>query len=254
MERQEKYTIMEGYTLPSRGEIYEKPVNPQVELRSMTARDEMKRTSPSATPLKTLADIIEGCMLEKPAIKVYDFCVGDYEYLLHKLRIVSYGPKYALTVGCPHCDELVDAEANLDDLEVKEFELDKFEELRNITLPKSDNRIVLKLQTPRMLDDLEIKTKEMKRKFKNAAIDFEALLKLTMMIESVNGNKLSQLELENLINNLPALDYQKLQQAADKLNAYIGLNNSFELSCPNCGGDIRTYFRFGSEFFRPTNI
>jgi hypothetical protein len=254
MERQEKYTIMEGYNLPSRGEIYDKPVNAHVELRSMTARDEMKRLSPSVTPLKTLADIIEGCMLEKPAIKVYDMCLGDYEYLLHKLRVVSYGSKYAITVGCPHCDELVDTEADLDALEVKEFDLDEFNELRNITLPKSDHRLTLRVQTPRMIDDLDLKVKEMKRKFKNASVDFESLLKITMAIDLVDGNKLGQIELENFVNNLPALDFQKLTQAIDKLNAYVGINTAIDLTCDKCGGDIRTYFRFGSEFFRPTNI
>jgi hypothetical protein len=254
MERQEKYTIMEGYNLPSRGEIYEKPVNAHVELRSMTARDEMKRLSPSVTPLKTLADIIEGCMLEKPAIKVYDMCLGDYEYLLHKLRVVSYGSKYAITVGCPHCDELVDTEADLDALEVREFDLDEFNELRNITLPKSDHRLTLRVQTPRMMDDLDLKVKEMKRKFKNASVDFESLLKITMAIDLVDGNKLGQIELENFVNNLPALDFQKLTQAIDKLNSYIGINTAIDLTCDKCGGDIRTYFRFGSEFFRPTNI
>lgn len=254
MERQENYTIMEGYDLPSRGEIYEKAVNPHVELRSMTARDEMKRTAPSTTPLKTLADIIEGCMLEKPAIKVYDMCLGDYEYLLHKLRVVSYGPKYALVVGCPHCDEIVETEADLDELEVKEFDLDKFNELRNITLPRSERRITLRFQTPRMVDDLDIKAKEMRRKFKNANIDFETMLKLSMSIELVDGNKLGQIELENMINNLPAIDFQKLIQAIDNLNTYVGLNNQFEVNCDKCGGEIRTYFRFGSEFFRPTNI
>ena len=253
-ERQNNYTIMEGYTLPSRGEIYEKPINPQVELRSMTARDEMKRTSPSTTPLKTLADIIEGCMLEKPAIKVYDMCLGDYEYLLHKLRVVSYGSKYALTVGCPHCDEIVETEADLDSLEVNEFNIDKFEELRNITLPKSDRRITLRMQTPRMSDDLDLKVKEMKRKFKNANINFEALLRMTMAIDLVDGNKLGQVELENFVNNLPALDYQKLERAIEELNNYIGIDSTFDLICDKCGGDIRTYFRFGSEFFRPTNI
>jgi hypothetical protein len=254
MERQEKYTIMEGYNLPSRGEIYDKPVNAHVELRSMTARDEMKRLSPSVTPLKTLADIIEGCMLEKPAIKVYDMCLGDYEYLLHKLRVVSYGSKYAITVGCPHCDELVDTEADLDALEVKEFDLDEFNELRNITLPKSDHRLTLRVQTPRMIDDLDLKVKEMKRKFKNASVDFESLLKITMAIDLIDGNKLGQIELENFVNNLPALDFQKLTQAIDKLNAYVGINTAIDLTCDKCGGDIRTYFRFGSEFFRPTNI
>ena len=119
MERNTNYTIMETYTLPSEGLIYDVVVNPEVELRSMSARDEMKRLNPTSTPFKTLADIIEGCMLEKPAIHVYDMAIGDYEYLLHKLRIVTYGKEYKLELVCPNCGETVEVEADLESLELK---------------------------------------------------------------------------------------------------------------------------------------
>ena len=76
-ERQTNYTIGEGMDLPSKGLIYNKPVKSYVELRSMTARDEMKRLAPSTSQFKTLADIIEGCMIEKPAIHVYDMALGE---------------------------------------------------------------------------------------------------------------------------------------------------------------------------------
>jgi hypothetical protein len=253
-ERQTNYTTMEGHFLPSNGEIYDKIVNKNVELRSMTARDEMKRLSPSVTPLKTLADIIEGCMIEKPAIKVYDMCLGDYEYLLHRLRVVTYGPKYAVSLGCPHCNELFDAEVSLDDLEVREFDINEFEKLRSVHLPKSDVKVELYFQTPRILDEIDLEAKEMKRKYKTAAIDFSPLIKLTKSIKAVDGRKLSAIELETFINNLPALDYQKLLKAIDDLNAFIGINNRFELSCNHCGGEVVSFFRLGSEFFRPSNI
>ena len=46
----EEYTIAESYTLPSKGLVYEKPVNPKVTLRSMTVEEEMKRLAPSELP------------------------------------------------------------------------------------------------------------------------------------------------------------------------------------------------------------
>ena len=114
VERQTNYTIAEGYTLPSKGKIYtEKMVNPHIELRSMTGREEMRRLSPSSTPLKTLADIIEDCCVEKPAIHVYDMSLGDYEFLLHKLRIVTYGEDYKVALRCPDCGELIEAVTKL---------------------------------------------------------------------------------------------------------------------------------------------
>jgi hypothetical protein len=121
-ERQTNFTIMEGHELPSKGLIYDKKVNPHVELRSMTAKEEMQRLAVTSAPLKNLADIIESCMLEKPAVHVYDMAIGDYEFLLHRLRVVTYGNKYKITVGCPHCGHLTETELNLDALEIQEFD------------------------------------------------------------------------------------------------------------------------------------
>ena len=142
-ERQTKYTIAESYELPSKGEIYDVEVNPHVELRSMTARDEMKRLSPSATPFKTLADIIEGCMIEKPTIHVYDMCLADYEYLLHKLRIVTYGDEYKIYLRCPYCGEEVETVAHLEHLAVKDFDISKLEELKTITLNTINVKVLI---------------------------------------------------------------------------------------------------------------
>lgn len=253
-ERQTNYTIMEGYELPSHGKIYEQEVNPHVELRSMTARDEMKRLSPSTTPLKTLADIIEGCCIEKPAIPVYDMCMGDYEFLLHKLRIVTYGEKYKLTCRCSNCLATVETETNLGELELKEFNEEKFNELKTFELPISRKLITLKVPSPRLVEDTESKTKEMKRKFKNVNLDFEILCKMLCGIEAIDGIKHNQYDMEKILNDLPARDMQKLLNNIDALNTAIGLDTIFEVTCPHCGLDFKTFFRYGPEFFRPTNI
>jgi hypothetical protein len=204
-ERQTNYTIGEGMELPSKGLIYDKKVNPHVELRSMTARDEMKRLSPSSTQFKVLADIIEGCMIEKPAIHVYDMALGDYEYLLHRLRIVTYGDDYKISLRCPYCGEELETTAHLEQLALKEFDFDKFEELKTITLPKSGHVITLKFQTPRMLDEIEAKTKEMKRKYRSAEIAFDLLVLLESVVDTVDGTKLDVTKQETFINIFPTL-------------------------------------------------
>lgn len=253
-ERQTNYTIGEDMELPSKGLIYDKKVPALVELRSMTARDEMKRLSPSTTQFKTLADIIEGCMIEKPAIHVYDMALGDYEYLLHRLRIVTYGDAYKMTIQCPHCLEAITATAHLEELAVKEFDLAKFEELRTIVLPKSGHTVSLKFQTPRMLDETDNKVREMRRKFKDADIDFSMMCLLLSIIDTVDGQKFDSFKLEAFINKLPALDMMKIVNGIDALNNLIGLDNSLIISCDSCGGEVSTSFRFGPEFFRPSTI
>ena len=253
-ERQTNYTIGEGVELPSKGLIYNKPVNPHIELRSMSARDEMKRLSPSTTPFKTLADIIEGCMIEKPAVHVYDMAIGDYEYLLHRLRVVTYGDEYKMVLTCPFCGEEVNTIAHLDEITVKEFDKEKFESLRNLHLPKSDHDVVLRFQTPHILDEIESKTKEYKRRYKDATISFDLLSILLFSIDSVDGIEMNLAELESFINKLPAYDMTKIVNTLDALNECVGINNELLVTCKSCGGDIKTFFRFGTEFFRPSNI
>jgi len=254
-ERQTKYTIAESYDLPSKGKIYDVAVDPHVELRSMTARDEMKRQNPNgSTQFKKLADIIEGCMIEKPKIHVYDMALGDYEFLLHKLRIVTYGPKYKMAAQCPHCFHTFEAEADLDQLQIIEFDEDKFYSAQTITLPVSGDSVKLKFQTPRMLDEIEAQSKEAKRKFKSAEIEFDLYFLLKNIIDEVNGVKLDQARIEAYINNLPAKDMVKLVNGVDALNACIGIDATLAIDCTECGGEVRTSFRFGPEFFRPTNV
>jgi hypothetical protein len=253
-DRQTNYTIGETTELPSKGVIYGSGIPAAVELRSMTARDEMKRLSPSSTQFKTLADIIEGCMIEKPSIHVYDMALGDYEYLLHRLRIVTYGDEYKMMLRCPFCGEYIDAVAHLEELKLKEFDKDLFDAARTIVLPRSGNTVTLNFQTPRILDENESYVKDMKRRFKTAEIDFNLMATLMSAIDTVDGLHMDAIKLEAFINKLPALDMNKILNAIEELNGLVGIDNSIVVGCNKCGGEVPTSFRFGSEFFRPTNI
>jgi hypothetical protein len=251
-ERQTNYTIGEGMELPSKGLIYDKPVTAHVELRSMTARDEMKRLSPSSSQFKVLADIIEGCMIEKPTIHVYDMCLGDYEYLLHRLRIVTYGDEYKVVIRCPYCGKEIETTAHLEHLGLKEFNQEEFDAAKTIRLPRSGVEVTLKVQTPRSLDENESKVKDLKRKYRSAETSFDLLVLLTSAIDKVDGEKLDSFKLETFINNLPAMDMNRIIAGIDHLNNLIGIENSLFVDCPVCGGEVQTTFRYGTEFFRPS--
>lgn len=253
-DRQTNYTIGESAELPSKGLIYGGNLPSSIELRSMTARDEMKRLAPSTTQFKTLADIIEGCMIEKYPIHVYDMALGDYEYLLHRLRIVTYGDEYKMTLRCPYCGEYIDATAHLEQLRLKEFDQEAFDKARTIILPKSGSTVALNFQTPRTLDENEVYVKDMKRRFKDAEIDFNLMATLMSAIDTIDGSTLDAFKLETFVNRLPALDMTKILNAIEELNNLVGIDNSLTVDCKKCGGEVLTSFRFGSEFFRPTNI
>lgn len=249
---EEKYTVAEEYELPSKGAIYNKAVNPHIRLRPMTVREEMKRTGKTNSEYRVLSEIIEACMIEKPAISVYDMHVGDFDYLLHKLRVTSHGPKYKMIAMCPFCNRIEEIEANLETEEVLEFDENKFNELRIVELPRSGKKVTLKFQTPRMKDNIKQKVLEMES---DSNEDWERFFTVMESIDLVDDRKLSYVELESFINKLEAADFNKLELNIEELKNAVGLKNEIKYKCsnPKCKKDVITFFRYGPEFFRPTN-
>ena len=69
-----EFTIANEYTLPSKGKVYNKEININFKLRSMTTVEEMKRLNHSDKPNKNIAEIIDDCLVEKIGISAYDLC------------------------------------------------------------------------------------------------------------------------------------------------------------------------------------
>ena len=245
----EEYTIAESYTLPSKGLVYEKPVNPKVTLRSMTVEEEMKRLAPSELPYKVLAEIIDDCLIkEKPGISVYDMYIGDYEFLLHKLREVTYGSDYKVSSVCPYCNKANKSTIDLSKIRTIEYSGDIEKDL-NIVLPSSGKHIKLKLQTPRMLDDIKVKSDDQKRRMPNLKSEPAILFSLMSMIEKVDNQDMNDVELEDMIRKLPLKDINYLYQKANKVD--FGVEKDVECKCQHCGENYTFSFPFTSEFFWP---
>lgn len=243
-------TIQEEYSLPSKGMLYGKAFDPLVKLRSMTVAEEMKRLTATDYPYRNMSEIIDDCIINKPPISTYDMCLGDYQYLLHRLRVVTYGPDYKLTIACPFCGELFDYMLNLDELEVHEYD-ESIQELMSIELPATKHVIGLRLQTPRDLDKIEHKKKEMKKQFPDMKYDPTFMLNLETLIGTINGQPTNPVTLQTFIESLPMRDTNLLIQKATKLNEKVGVDTIVKAHCDNCDHDVITPFRFSYEFFRP---
>jgi len=239
-------TIFENFTLPSKGLIYEKEINPHITLRSMTTLEEMKRLSPTDTPYKVMSDIIEACMQDKPELHVYDMSLGDYQFLLHKIRVVSYGPEYKMLIKCNECGAVTESTANLDSLSVHEFTPDLIKQ-KLITLPKTNKQVVLRFQTPHDLDQIAYLSAEMKKKTKQN-IDYSVLYTLMSIVEKVDGQVLDPVSSEEFIKTLPSKDANYILNKANKLSSSIGVDNQIEVKCSSCGAQMKIPFRITSEF------
>ena len=244
------YTIAENYTLPSLGKIYNVEVNPNIKIRSMTTQEEMKRLAPSDRAYKNICEIIDDCLVEKPGISSYDMHLGDYQFLLHKMRTVTYGPEYLLQSSCPYCASINSDSISLDDIHVflydesimKYFEFD---------LPKSKKHIKLRMQTPRILDEIQERAKDLKRRSPNFVGDPAFLLSIELMIAEIDGVKPNPLNVGDFVKNLPMMDTNYIIKHCQKINESIGLDTLLHNTCDVCGLEYETRFRANSGFFGP---
>lgn len=249
----ENYTIAEHYELPSKGLIYSHQFDPSVKLRSMTTQDEMKRLTNSDLQYKIMSEIIDDCIVdEKLPISSYDMCLGDYQYLLHRLRVVTYGPEYKMSVKCPVCGGVSDVVCDLDSLEKIEFEMEDIDKLKEVQLPTSNKAVTLKFQTPRILDNIAKRKKDLLKKNPESLVDPSFLLTLMSVIDTVDDKKLNEVQLEKFVRNLPMRDANILLQKAIKLNESVGLKTDFECKCKHCGFEMTSSFRITPEFYGPT--
>lgn len=246
------YSIAEEYTLPSLGKVYSQRINPVVKLRSMTTEEEMKRLAPSERQYKNLCEIIDDCLIENPGISSYDMCIADYQFLLHKIRVVTYGSDYKTSSICPFCGSTNSNNFNLNDLEVVECDLDNLTKYLEFDLPRSGNHIKISLQTPRMIDDITIKNKELKKKSKGTAADATLVYTLMSLITAIDGVALDPVKKEDFVRKLPMMDTNYIIKHAQKLVESFGLSSQIVESCSVCGLDYTSSFRLNSEFFGPT--
>lgn len=247
----EDYIIAEEYTLPSKGMVYDQKVDPNIKIRSMTTEEEMKRLGRTDSPYKMLSEIIDDCLVKKPSINTYDMCIADYQFLLHKLRVVTYGSDYKITTVCPVCGAIDEHVVDLESLEVSQYsdELDKY---MHIILPRTGKIIDLRMQTPRMLDDISKKSKLITDKSPNMKGDPAFLFSLKSMIDKVDSQKLDDVKLEQLLRHLPMQDTNYIIRSMQKLNTSLGINTILNSACPKCGGEYSSTFPITDEFFGPS--
>ena len=247
----ENYTIAEDFVLPSHGKVYlDRQVNDHIRLRSMTTNEEMKRLRPNERQYKNMADVIDACMIEDPGISSYDMCIADHQFLMHKLRVVTYGPEYPLMCSCPYCLSRQEEILNLDDLKYKEY-TDDINKYTDFVLPVTKKHITLRMQTPRLLDDVTVAVNADKKRNSGDTNGSAFLYTLRYLIKTVDGDPIDPIKLEGMIKNMPMRDTNFIIKNSQKAIDCMGLVDDITIVCNSCGMTYRSPFRVTSEFFGP---
>lgn len=246
------FTIANDYVLPSKGLVYTADVDPNFKLRSMTTLEEMKRLNYSDKPNKNIAEIIDDCLVEGIGISAYDLCLPDFQYVLNKLRIVTYGPSYTLASKCPWCGSQNTNDVDLDSMSIIEFDEEEYKKYVEFELPQTKKMIKIRPQTPRILDNISVRVKEAKIKKIPLVGDITLLYTLESLIASIDDRVPERHKVSEFVKNLPMMDTNYILKSADKLNELFGLDKQLRHTCSYCGLDYTGSFRITTEFFGPT--
>lgn len=248
----EDYTIKGTYTLPSLAKVYSKEFNPEVTIRSMTTNEEMKRLNYSDKGYSVMAEIIDDCIVDDLPVSAYDMCVADYQFLLHRLRVVTYGNIYKMNSVCPYCGTTTTSSIDLESLVVKPFNEEEIKKYIEFDLPQTGKHIKLRMQTPRLLDGVNARAKEQKKKTPDLVGDPAFLFTLESLIAEIDGERPDPVKLSSFVRSLPMMDTNYILKHSQKLLGTFGIEPNVTLECKGCGLEYVAPFRVTSEFFGPS--
>lgn len=246
-----RVAIQESYELPSRGAIYSDiNVPPEVTLRAMTTMEEKMRLS--GTGMNVIPNIIKACVVEPENLDTNKLKLFDLQFLMYKLRIVTYGPDYKLSLRCPNCGKKSDFVIDLDSIPVN-YAGESFKEPFTIgPLPVSKDLLECVVLTSQDYIDIEREARKIKSKFPDYVGDPEFILGYKYRISKINGETLPDGSLQQYIEDMNAKDMRYLDSEYSKLTDGIGMDLDMIETCPSCGEEIEFTLPVTSEFFRPT--
>lgn len=143
----------------------------------------------------------------------------------------------------------------MDSLNVVSYDEEIYNKYKEVTLSKSGKRVELNFMTPRMLDQIEVKKRDDKKrqaKSTGTKIDGSLLYTLSAIIKSIDGRVYDPIKKEAFLRSLPLADTNLILKYGEKLNTCMGLEAILDNICSNCGGSYKVPFRLTSEFFGPS--
>lgn len=251
MTKKSQGTVTETYTLPSKGKLYGEEFGSEVTIRSMTTFEEKMRLGNQGF-WKTMCSILDAVVTSPETYESRAMTLFDFYFLMYKMRAVSYGPTYKVTVTCPHCGHKEIVKVDLDSLNVNYLSEDIKEPFEIGPLPRSGDTLGCRFL--RVTDSInnEKKSREILEKSPNYIGDPMYILSRASQIVTINGEEVTPIEIQMYVERMDALDSAYFSQVYNKISNGVGLDAVGSGTCSACGESLEFDLPMNSEFFRPT--
>ena len=215
--------------LPSRGKAYIKS-DGIVQIRPFSFKEEkklraIKKTNQAISVIRTL---VQSCVkgLEYDAMTL-----EDKNYILFKLRQISYGDEYSIRAQCESCDAVNNLTLEISKVPVN-YAPDDYQEPFTIMLPDSKQPLVF--ITPRCNDEHFLA---------DVGMLTDNLWRWIISIGKYKDERIKKTFLEQ--TTVKDLSYFREQLLEDR----YGMKNDVVYDCDKCGEDNQTVIPFNESFF-----
>ena len=215
--------------LPSRGKSY-RDHDGTVQIKAFTYKEEKKlrsirKINQANNVIKSLfADCVQGLDYDSMTLE-------DKNYVLFKLREISYGDKYIITADCTDCSAENRLNLLISEIPV-EYAPDDFEEPMEITLPDSDQ--VVKYVKPRAKDEPYME---------DMVTLTENLWRFALSVGIHADKKI----LRQFFEKTTVRDIAFFRENISK--THYGFTKKIAFDCASCGETIETFVPFNESFF-----
>ena len=215
--------------LPSKNRYYnlKEPGKP-ITLRPMTFADEKSMLSKNTGNLDIINKLLARCLEN---VDVGQLLQIDKLYILMKLREISYGPEYTVSINCSKCKSENKVNFQLDTFNVR-YADDNLTDPRTVHLPVLKKDVVVRL--PRVTDE---------KYFANTE---QSLVNLWRFVEKIDKYD-SKPVISKVIPQLPIKDAHTLLEAIG-CNDY-GIDTNVRFDCAYCDNVESMELPITADFF-----
>jgi len=215
--------------LPSRGLAYVN-CDESIMIKPFTFAQERKLRGikNSVHGTKVINTLIDDCV---QGLDYTSMTLEDKNYILFKLREISYGDEYTIQADCTECDHSNKLTVNISQVPVSYAE-DGYEEPITITLPDTQQQVTY--VSPRCKDE---------RYFESAEKLIDNLWRFALSVGEYSEQKV----IKGFFEGTTVRDLAYFREALTKYT--YGMNKSMSYECANCGEVTESMIPFTESFF-----
>lgn len=215
--------------LPSRGLAYV-DCDESVMIRPFTFAQEKKLRSIKGTGhgVRVINELVRECV---QGLDFDSMTLEDKNYILFKLREISYGDSYVISTDCRECGATNKLTVDISNVPV-EYAEDGYQEPFTITLP--DTKQEVKFVTPRCKDE---------KYFDDASKLTDNLYRFALSVGKYSEQKV----IKGFFEGTTVRDIAFFREELTK--SRYGMNKNMSYECASCGAVTESFIPFSDSFF-----